>query len=152
MGLVTERPAAKVGGVRINHLIPEQDPESGLAAGGPLWDKVPWMTSREVDPATTDAWRSIRGTEALRGRSPERYTRPEPAATLSPASAHHHHDASHFLGDHLSPEYQRSPDSRRLSAHEQRSEMARAVAEEEAAAAQRSWKPSSYKQPSMKRK
>ena len=52
MGLVTERPAAKVGGVRINHLIPEQDPESGLAAGGPLWDKVPWITSREVDPAT----------------------------------------------------------------------------------------------------
>jgi hypothetical protein len=80
MGLVTEHPAAKAGDIRINHLIPDQDPESGLAAGGPLWDKVPWITSREVDPATTDAWRSIRGTEALRGRSPERNVRPAPAA------------------------------------------------------------------------
>jgi chromosome condensin MukBEF ATPase and DNA-binding subunit MukB len=52
------------------------------------------------------------------------------------ASTHHHQDTSHFLGDHLSPGYQLSPDSRRLSAHEQRSEMARAVAEEDAAAAQ----------------
>jgi hypothetical protein len=49
--------------------------------------------------------------------------------------------------------YQLTPDSRRLSAHEQRSEMARAVAEEEAAAAQRELeKPSSNEQPIMKRK
>jgi hypothetical protein len=68
LGVVTEHPAARVGGTRINYLIPCQDPERGFAADGPPWDKVPWITSsREVDPATTDAWQSLRETEALRG-------------------------------------------------------------------------------------
>ena len=134
--MVTEHPAARVGGTCINYQIPCQDPERGFAADGPLWDKVPWITSREVDPATTDAWQSLRETEALRGTSPERNLRPTPVAAHSHVSTHHHQDTSHFLGDHLSPGYQQSPDSRRLSVHEQRSEMARAVVEEDAAAAQ----------------
>jgi hypothetical protein len=35
MEVVTEHPAARAGGTRINHLIPCQDPESGFAADGP---------------------------------------------------------------------------------------------------------------------
>jgi hypothetical protein len=36
------------------------DLEHGFAAGGSLWDKVPWITCREVNPDITDAWRSLR--------------------------------------------------------------------------------------------
>jgi hypothetical protein len=110
---VTKHPAARVGGTCINYLLPCQDPECGFAADGPLWDKVPWITSREADPATTG--QSLREAEALRSKSPERNPPPAPAAAHSSAPTYNHQDASNFLVDALSPEDQQSPASHCLS-------------------------------------
>jgi hypothetical protein len=58
MGMVTEHPAARVGGTRINHLIPCQDPESGFAADGFAADGPPTTIKT---PATSSETTSARG-------------------------------------------------------------------------------------------
>jgi hypothetical protein len=128
LGALTDHPATRVGGTRINDLLPCLDLEHGFAAGGSLWDKVPWITCREVNPDTTDAWRSLREAAVPRSPHPAHNPSPAPAAAHSPAHTDDLHDADGFLSE-------QSPTPRHLSMHEQRSEMARAVAQEEAAAA-----------------